>query len=151
MRNTVKIDPYAILDKQGKEIGHRPTPLTDEEYRWNLQHCYTEEERKNEQDFQDWLDSLSEKEAQELFDLMDKTDREIYGEEELNKQRPHVMYALIRYDKDNHREVYYYDREADALNDYEDCVKSGYIYVAVNRLNRDYTEDTLQYHEEMEA
>ena len=65
----------------------------------------------------------------------------------MNKKRPNVMYALIRYDKNNQREVYYYDRAADALNDYEDCVKNGYVYVAVNRLNRDYTEDTLQYYE----
>ena len=63
------------------------------------------------------------------------------------KQRPHIMFALIRYDKDQHREVFYYDRAEDAKDDYNNSVTKGYTYVAINRLNRDYTEDTQQYHE----
>lgn len=67
------------------------------------------------------------------------------------KLRPHIIFALIRYDKDHNREVFYYDRVEDAKDDYNNSVAGGYTYVAIQRLNRDYTEDTLQYHEVQEA
>ena len=151
MNNIPNLDPWGIYNENGKQVGKRPHPITDEESAWEKEHIYTKEERENDDAFQQWLDSLSKEEAQQLFDMMDASDerrRQDFLKKtgvDTNTPRPHVLFALVRYKK-KRREEFYYNRIEDIKEDYENSIRERYSYVGINRLNRDYTVETLQNH-----